>query len=155
MRGRALLERRSKMLRQIGLGVELSIVVSDFSREYGVTQNAIYKDWEQREKWAGDVAQLEDPEAMVAELIHFLKWLKRRSVLEVLKGDSSSNRIGAIKTAESIASRIFDIARATGKIATVADQVEHKGTIIITGWSLGTTDDNGELHPTSRSETVP
>ena len=32
---------------------------------------------------------------------------------------------------------------------------EVKGTIIITGWSLGTTDDNGELHPTSRSETVP
>jgi hypothetical protein len=129
MRGRQLLERRSKFLRQIGQGVPLNETVNSLSVEYEVSQRALYQDWQHRSKWANQIVGLDDPDSFVMELIDFLKWLRQRSVLEVLQGDSSANRIGAIRTAISVIQQLFTIAEATGKVQKVPAELHQDITL--------------------------
>ena len=138
MRGRQLLERRGKMLRQVGQGVSLNETVDVLSREYEISENALYKDWQNRNKWASDIVGLDDPDSFVMEIVDFLKWLRQRSTLEVLQGDSTANRIGAIRTAVDVIKTLYTIAQASGKIKKPEGLIERD--ISVSAWNLGVTE---------------
>lgn len=117
----ALDERRVEMLRLRAQGVQLSQVVKQLSVKHSVTIQALYTDWSKRARWGPRLIGLDDSESMIVDLQTFLNWLKEKTVLEILSGDSSSNRIGAIRTAKDIAKDIYVIAKDTGKIGKVPE----------------------------------
>jgi hypothetical protein len=119
------------MLRQIGQGVPLNETVNSLSIEYEVTENALYQDWKNRKRWTSDIVRLDDPDSFIMELMDFLNWLRQRSALEVLQGDSTSNRVGAIRTGIDVVRTLFSIAQASGKITSQAlDQLNQIEVVI-------------------------
>lgn len=115
-RGLALLERRTKMMRDVVLGVDKPEIFRSLSIEYGVSYHAVYTDYKRRERWQHDVLDIKDSKTLALDLVALLHWLKRRGVLEVLSADNSNARIGAIRTVADIASRIYTILKETGLI---------------------------------------
>ena len=111
--------RRMELLTQRALGVPLRDIVEDLARKHKVAEKTIYSDWRIRKKWGPKLLEIDDGDNATLSIHTLLEWLKRRSVTEVLQGDNSAARIGAIKTAESIAMDLYDIFKDTGKIQTV------------------------------------
>lgn len=123
------------MLHELAMGVPLSEVSKSLASKYRVKTATIYKDWSKRESWVQQVTRLDDPETFIAGLIDLLHWLKKRAALIILQSEHDSARIGAMRVIESIVGRLFDIAKATGKISIAADRidvsVDHDITILL------------------------
>ena len=92
-----LYERRRKMLKKRGVGLSLVEVVKELSVEYDVSPRTLYYDWRNRKGWMETVLEIEDPEAFFLDLVASHRELRKFAILEYLKGDNSSARIGALR----------------------------------------------------------
>lgn len=108
-RGKALLERRIKMMGDHVLGVNKPEIFRSLAIEYGVSYHAIYKDFQRRGKWLVDVLEVRDSRIITLDIVALLHWLKRRGVMEVMQGKTGATRVGAIRTVADIATRIYNI----------------------------------------------
>ena len=124
--GRQIDERRADLLQQRVLGVELKDIVKALSAKYECSPKTIYQDWRLRRKWGPRLVGLEDGDSLTIDIVALLNWLKRRAVMEVLQGDNSAARIGAIKAVKDVAKDIYDIAKETGKIKIVPEEMKLK-----------------------------
>ena len=119
-------QRRIELMQQRALGVDLNILVQTLSVKYNRSAKTVYNDWRTRRKWAPKLLGLEDGESIIVDIVTLLNWLKRRGVMEVLQGDSSSNRIGAIKAVKDIVMNLYDIVSSTGLVKLSPRKVDVK-----------------------------
>ena len=119
-------QRRAELIEQRALGVEMREIVRSLSGKYECNPKCIYDDWRERRKWAPKIIGLEDGESLTVDIVTLLNWLKRRAVMEVLQGDNSAAKIGAIKTVRDVAMGIYEIAKDTGKIQVVPAEMKLK-----------------------------
>jgi len=85
------------MLKKRGVGLSLVEVVKELSVEYDVSPRTLYYDWRNRKGWMETVLEIEDPEAFFLDLVASHRELRKFAILEYLKGDNSSARIGALR----------------------------------------------------------
>ena len=122
--GRPIDERRAELIQQRVLGVELRDIVKALSAKYRCSPKTIYQDWRLRRKWGPRLVGMEDGDSLTVDIVALLNWLKRRAVMEVMQGDNSAARIGAIKAVKDVARDIYDIAKETGKIKIVPEEMK-------------------------------
>ena len=124
---KALLERRTHMLKLPAQGVKLETIEDDFSREYGVSKKAIYMDWYNRERWTPQIVQLNDP-SLINELLVGLKQVISRSRFEATyKDNQQSVKLGTLKLVKETYMDIIRVLQSIGKIETVSEKVDVVG----------------------------
>jgi hypothetical protein len=92
-----LLKRRQKMLELHGQGFSLLETVQALEEEFNVTRRTLYDDWRKRSEWAPSLMELGDSKTFFLELLNSHREISRMAVMEYLKGDNSSARIGALR----------------------------------------------------------
>ena len=117
-------ERRVELIQQRALGVELKDIVKSLAAKYKCSPKTIYHDWRRRRLWAPGLLGMDDGETLTIDIVSLLEWLRKRAVLEVLQGDNSNARIGAIKAARDVLHDLYDIAKDTGKIKITPEEMK-------------------------------
>ncbi len=91
-----LLERRQECLKLRSKGFSLAYIVKELAEKYEVTPRAIYYDWKQRKAWLQGLLEIKDPQTFFLDILATHKEIYKQAVLEQLKADNSSARIGAL-----------------------------------------------------------
>ena len=135
MQGRELSRRRLRMLTLKSQGAKLGTIINDFTEEYEVSKQALYKDWNKREQWASDVCELDEP-ALLTELVHGLRQVIPNAWYEYKTNPNPSVKLGALKLAKETYLDILEVLQSVGRIEKVADKVqaEIKAAIIVKMW---------------------
>jgi len=128
-----ILERRPKMLTLRSQGVPLKTIIKDFVREYGVSKQALYKDWKKRNQWAREIARLEDP-ALLDELIQGLKQIIPNAWYEYKTNPNPSVKLGALKLAQQTYITLIEILQSMGIVAKEPIRIEEKARITVKMW---------------------
>ena len=89
--------RRQKLISRVSSGEPLSIVVKELSREFNVSDKAIYADYRKREKWLDDVLNIKNVELAYKESNARHKELYKFTIKELLQAKSPNVRLQAIK----------------------------------------------------------
>jgi len=116
-------------------GAKLGTIVNDFTEEYKVSKQALYKDWNKREQWASDVCELDEP-ALLTELVHGLKQVIPNAWYEYKTNPNPSVKLGALKLAKETYLDILEVLQSIGKIEKVPEKAEitAKVGIIVKMW---------------------
>lgn len=86
------------MLDAVSTGLHPSAVVAQLAENYGVTECALWSDWQRREKWVPVLLSLEKY-AEFAEIIEQkLNAVQKAAWSIYLKAGNKSARVGAIRT---------------------------------------------------------
>ena len=115
MRGRKLRERRTKMLTLKAQGVGISKIVEDFSQEYGLHRQTLWKDWRLREQWVQDVINLDEP-SLLNELLQGLKQVIPNAWYEYKTNPNPSVKLGALRLAKETYLDIIQVLQSIGKL---------------------------------------
>ena len=130
-----LLERRTKTLNYLSKGIESSVIVRDFAREFKVSEHAIRKDIQRLPNWAPQVLQLED-DSLAYELANNIKQVIPNAWAEYLKADNSNARIGALRVVMDATIKLIQVLQDLGKMRKVPEQIqaELKAAIVVKMW---------------------
>ena len=113
MGGRNLVERREEMVKLRSQGVPLRQIVLKFKTKYKMTEQQLYRDWDNREKWIHDVVRLKDP-SVIDEMVQGLKDIVPKSlqIYESTKNDSI--KIASLKLVKETYIDITDLLQGLG-----------------------------------------
>lgn len=115
MRGRELRERRSRMVTLKAQGVGISKIVEDFSQEYGLHPQTLWKDWRLRDQWIQDVINLDEP-TLLKELLQGLKQVIPNAWYEYKTNPNPSVKLGALRLAKETYLDIIQVLQSLGKL---------------------------------------
>ncbi len=102
------LERRLELLRLEGNGFQPSEIVKELSVKYGVTQRAVYLDFETRRSWQPLLQETKDA---LLKVRNRHEQLYRKAVVAYMQAKSDRARITALNLLRQIN---FDLAELTG-----------------------------------------
>lgn len=123
MRGRQLLERRQEMVKLRSQGVPLRDIITDFTRKYTISEEALYIDWGKRKRWIRDVVRLQDP-SLIDEMLEGLKQVLPRAWFVYTTTKNDSIKIASLKLAKETYIDIIELLQSLGIIIKVPDQIE-------------------------------
>jgi len=112
---RALLERRTKMLRLSLTGVPLRLVIDSLSKEYDVKEKLLYNDWERRNIWIPQVVQLNDP-TLLHKLLEGAKAVLPKAWLLLEDSENEFVKLGALKLIKDTNLEVLEILQSIGAI---------------------------------------
>lgn len=92
-----LLKRRQKMLELHGKGLSLAETVKIVEEEFDVARRTLYHDWRNRKEWISSIVDLGDSETFFLEVVNSHREIYRMAVMEYLRCDNSSAKIGALR----------------------------------------------------------
>ncbi|MDH5266608.1 MAG: hypothetical protein OEW62_02890 [Candidatus Bathyarchaeota archaeon] len=93
-----ILKRRAEMLDAVSTGLHPSAVVAQLAEKYGVTERALWSDWQRREKWVPVLLSLEKY-AEFGEMIEQKLGAVQKAAWSIyLKASNDSARVGALRT---------------------------------------------------------
>lgn len=130
---RILLERRTKMLNLLCKGVPLRTIVIDFSRDYDVSEKAIYMDWRNRQRWAPQIAQLNDP-SLIDELVQGLKQILPNAWYEYKTNANPAAKVGALRLAKETYLDLVKVLQSIGRVEKAPEQLRIEQSIIVKMW---------------------
>jgi len=87
------IERRLEMLKLEGNGLEPSEIVKELSVKYGVTERAVYKDFETRNRWQ---PLLQEMKKALLKIHNRHEQLYRKAVVAYMQAKSDRARIAAL-----------------------------------------------------------
>ena len=103
-------------------GVPLRTIIEDFIKEFEISEQALYKDWRQRNKWARDIAQIKDP-ALLDELIQGLKQIIPNAWYEYKTNPNPSVKLGALKLAQQTYVVLVEILQSMGIVEKIPEEM--------------------------------
>jgi hypothetical protein len=110
------IERRLEILKLEGNGLEPSEIVKELSVKYGVTERAVYKDFETRSKWQ---PILQETKKALLKIHNRHEQLYRKAVVTYMQAKSDKDRLIALNLMRQID---VDLAQLLG--AKVQDEVD-------------------------------
>jgi hypothetical protein len=125
-----LVERRVDMANMLCKGVGLKVAADDLARKYGVSVNAIYRDWSRREKWMPQILRLQD-HSIVYELLYGMRQIIPNAWYEYSTADNSNARIGSLRVLKETYAEILEKLQSLGLLQTESLHVEQKNRIIM------------------------
>jgi len=126
-------------------GTKLSNIINDFNQEYKISKQGLYKDWNNREKWAAEVVQIDDP-VLISELVQGLKQIIPNAWYEYTQGDNTSAKIGALKLVKDTYLNIIEILQSLGKVRRMPMEIE-----VLAPWLNKFTSQETTTNPTADS----
>jgi len=93
------IERRLEMLKLEGNGLEPSEIVKELSVKYGVTERAVYKDFETRNRWQ---PLLQEMKKALLKIHNRHEQLYRKAVVAYMQAKSDRARIAALNLMRQI-----------------------------------------------------
>lgn len=121
---RDLSERRKRMLKAYhrdGLTGEL---VRGLSSEYGVSESAIYTDWNRRDTWLPDLIQLNDAQLVLNETFAELNHVKNASWTIYETSNNDSARVGALNQISKVNMKQIETLQSVGIIEKTPEKHE-------------------------------
>jgi hypothetical protein len=120
---RALLERRTDMLRMHSMGAPLKAIVENLSKKYSTNEKQLYQDWERRHKWIPQIVQLDDRTQLHEHLQGVLDEIPKLWLITDGKRDDGQNylcrtrdRLEAFKEIKDIHFRILETLQSLGVV---------------------------------------
>jgi len=86
------------MLDAVSTGLHPSAVVSQLAEKYGVTERALWSDWQRREKWVPILLDLEKYAEFTDVIEQKLGAVQKAAWSIYLKASNDSARVGALRT---------------------------------------------------------
>ncbi len=93
-----ILKRRADMLDAVSTGLHPSAVVSQLAEKYGVTERALWSDWQRREKWVPVLLNLERYAEFTDVIEQKLNAVQKAAWSIYLKASNDNARVGALRT---------------------------------------------------------
>ena len=93
-----ILKRRVELLDAVSTGLHPSVVVAQLAEKYGLSEKALWSDWERRGNWVPLLLGLEKYAGFADELGHKLNAVQRAAWSVYLKASNDNARVGALKT---------------------------------------------------------
>jgi hypothetical protein len=93
-----ILKRRAEMLDAVSTGLHPSAVVAQLAEKYGVTERALWSDWQRREKWVPVLLNLEKYAEFTDVIEQKLGAVQKAAWSIYLKASNDSARVGALRT---------------------------------------------------------
>ena len=93
-----ILKRRAEMLDAVSTGLHPSAVVSQLAEKYGVSERALWSDWQRREKWVPLLLSLEKYAEFTDVIEQKLGVVQKAAWSIYLKASNDSARVGALRT---------------------------------------------------------
>jgi len=86
------------MLDAVSTGLHPSAVVAQLAEKYGVTERALWSDWQRREKWVPVLLNLEKYAEFTDVIEQKLNAVQKAAWSIYLKASNDSARVGALRT---------------------------------------------------------
>lgn len=86
------------MLDAVSTGLHPSAVVAQLAEKYGVTERALWSDWQRREKWVPVLLNLEKYAEFADVIEQKLGVVQKAAWSLYLKASNDSARVGALRT---------------------------------------------------------
>lgn len=86
------------MLDAASTGLHPSAVITQLAEKYGVTERALWSDWQRREKWVPLLLDLEKYAEFSEMIGQKLKGVEKAAWSIYLKASNDSARVGALRT---------------------------------------------------------
>ena len=93
-----ILKRRAEMLDAVSTGLHPSAVVAQLAEKYGVSERALWSDWQRREKWVPLLLSLEKYAEFTDVIEQKLGVVQKAAWSIYLKASNDSARVGALRT---------------------------------------------------------
>jgi hypothetical protein len=93
-----LLKRRAEMLDAVSTGLHPAAVVGQLAEKYGVSERALWSDWERRAKWVPVLLGLEKYAGFVEVVEQKLNAVQKAAWSIYLKASNDNARVGALRT---------------------------------------------------------
>jgi len=93
-----ILKRRVEMLDAVSTGLHPSAVIAQLAGKYGLSEKALWSDWERRGKWVPLLLSLEKYAEFADELEHKLNAVQKAAWSVYLKASNDNARVGALRT---------------------------------------------------------
>lgn len=93
-----ILKRRAEMLDAVSTGLHPSAVVTQLAEKYGVTERALWSDWQRRERWVPVLLSLEKYAEFGEIVEQKLNAVQKAAWSIYLKASNDSARVGALRT---------------------------------------------------------
>lgn len=103
------LERRLEILKLEGNGLEPCEIVKELSVKYGITERAVYKDFETRSRWQ---PQLQDLKKTLLKVRNRHEQLYRKAVVAYMQAKSDHARIAALNLMRQVNCDLAEMAGA-------------------------------------------
>lgn len=86
------------MLDAVSTGLHPSAVITQLAEKYGVTERALWSDWQRREKWVPTLLNLEKYAEFTEMIAQKLSAVQKAAWSIYLKASNDSARVGALRT---------------------------------------------------------
>jgi hypothetical protein len=93
-----ILKRRAEMLDAVSTGLHPSAVVTQLAEKYGVSERALWSDWQRRERWVPVLLNLEKYAGFAEVVEQKLNAVQKAAWSIYLKASNDSARVGALRT---------------------------------------------------------
>jgi hypothetical protein len=132
-----LIERRRKMLR-CSLGGDITTCVKRLAREYGVTESALWRDWQRRSEWLGSIGSLDDPIAAAKKLLAE-KELVREEAWRIFQkaeenrrwSDNTNGMVGALNLVNRTIDQEIELLQSLGQLQHELGKLETAEKIVV------------------------
>jgi len=104
-----LYERRVDSLKLHSRGVKPSIFSQELSQLYHVSPETVWHDWNRRQTWLPVVANMKDPELVMAECLIENREVKQAAWKLYMTGDNDNARVAALKIVLDANDRILQL----------------------------------------------
>lgn len=86
------------MLDMVTTGLHPSSVIPQLASKYGVTEKALWSDWQRREKWVPMLLNLEKYAEFTDTIVQKLNAVQKAAWSIYLQASNDSARVGALRT---------------------------------------------------------
>ena len=86
------------MLDAVSTGLHPSVVIAQLAEKHGLSEKALWSDWERRGKWVPLLLGLEKYAEFADELGHKLSAVQKTAWSVYLKASNDNARVGALRT---------------------------------------------------------
>jgi len=107
------------MLDAVSTGFHPSAIMSQISEKYGVSERALWSDWERRSAWVPLVLGLEGFAGFCDEIRERLNAVQKAAWSIYLKASNDSARVGALRT-------VLEALEVHGEIVQTAEVIERR-----------------------------
>ena len=102
-------ERREKLLDLRFKGLPMNEIVTDLSKDYNVTESAIYMDWSRRDTWIKEVTEFTDLDSELYESLSHIKKARNKALLLVYSSDNDNAKVGALRLYADMNFKIINV----------------------------------------------
>lgn len=102
-------ERRWELLQLEGTGFNRNEIVKRLSEKFGVSERAIYYDFQRRRIWQPALTQVEDRKKVFYKILNRFEQIYRKASFVHLQTQNDNAKVGALKLMLDVNTRLADV----------------------------------------------